>query len=119
MGFRPSKSIPQFADLKSILSQSKKTDNALYEVIQLLIERMDQLKDVLVSRLDKLEKNVVTIEETIIVGPMGPPGLDGIDGIDGRNGMNGINGINGIQGPPGMDGEVIYNESFPIGTTII
>ncbi len=119
MGFRPPKAIPQFADLKGILSQSKKTDNALYEVIQLLIERMDQLKDVLINRLDKLEKNVVTIEKTIVVGPMGPPGLDGIDGLNGINGVNGINGINGIQGPPGLDGEVTYNESLPIGTFVI
>ena len=47
MPFRPSKKQPQFADLKGILSQSKKTDNALYQTVQVLIERLSQLQEIL------------------------------------------------------------------------
>lgn len=40
MAFRSSRKAPQFADLKSILAQTKDTDNALYQVVQEIIERL-------------------------------------------------------------------------------
>ena len=38
--FRPTRKLPGFADLKTILSQSKKTDDPLYQTIQEIIERL-------------------------------------------------------------------------------
>lgn len=46
MGFRPPKKLPQFADLKGVLSQSKQTDNALYQTVQILIDRLVQFQGV-------------------------------------------------------------------------
>ena len=45
MPFRPPKKQPQFADLKGILAQYREPDNALYQTVQLIIERLDQLRD--------------------------------------------------------------------------
>jgi len=40
MPYRPPRKLPKFADLKVILSQSKNTDDPLYQVIQEIIERL-------------------------------------------------------------------------------
>ena len=42
MAFRQSKKLPQFADLITVLARSKDTDNALYQTIQEIINRLDQ-----------------------------------------------------------------------------
>ena len=55
MAYRPPKKQPQFADLKGILSQSKQTDNALYQTVQILIERLTQFQGITVDRLDQLD----------------------------------------------------------------
>lgn len=52
MPFRPPKPTPQFADLKGILAQSKQTEDAIYQVIQSIIERLDQLKINVVEKID-------------------------------------------------------------------
>ena len=60
MAFKPPKKSPQFADLKGILAQVKEIDNPLYQVIQLIIERLTQL-------------NLVTPEELAAAVEAGKP----------------------------------------------
>ena len=48
---------PQFADLKGILAQSGNTDNALYQVVQHIIERLDQFKGTTKSGIEGVSKN--------------------------------------------------------------
>jgi hypothetical protein len=60
MPFRPVRKQPQFADLKGILSQSKQTDNALYQTVQVLVERLMQFQGITVDRLDQLQ---ITLDE--------------------------------------------------------
>lgn len=43
MPFKPPKIRPKFSDLKSILSQSAQTDEALYQTIEILLERLDYI----------------------------------------------------------------------------
>lgn len=57
MAFRPPKKPPQFADLKGILSQGKDTDSAIYQTIQVLIERLDQLKDHTQDQITNITKS--------------------------------------------------------------
>lgn len=48
MAFRPKKKQPQFADLKGILAQTKeKTESALYQTVQEIIDRLTQLQLIL------------------------------------------------------------------------
>jgi len=54
MSFRPKKKQPQFADLKGVLSQSKKTDNALYQTVVVLVDRLTQLQGDINEELEKL-----------------------------------------------------------------
>jgi len=58
MAYRPAKKQPQFADLKGILSQSKQTDNALYQTVQILIERLTQLQG-------NLNEDISSIKEAV------------------------------------------------------
>jgi hypothetical protein len=55
MTFRPPKKFPRFADLKGILAQTKKTEEPLYQTVQLIIERLDQLKDITDEKLAAIE----------------------------------------------------------------
>lgn len=58
MGFRSKTKQPQFADLKGILSQSKQTDNALYQTVQILIERLTQLQGNLNSDIAGINEEI-------------------------------------------------------------
>jgi hypothetical protein len=58
MPFRPPRKQPQFADLKGVLSQSKQTDNALYQTVQILIERLMQFQSITVDRLAGIDKEL-------------------------------------------------------------
>lgn len=44
MAFKRPAKPPQFADLKGILAQVKETENPLYQVVELILERLTQLK---------------------------------------------------------------------------
>lgn len=70
MAFKPVPKPPQFADLKGILSQSKETDNPLYQVVQEIIERLTQLDLVKGEQLKAIEKRIETVT-TIITPPAG------------------------------------------------
>ena len=61
MVFRPPKKPPQFADLKGILAQTKDTENPLYQTIQILIERLDQTKQVNDDKLGKIGQDISNI----------------------------------------------------------
>lgn len=52
MPFRPKKKQPEFADLKGVLNQSGKTDNALHQAIQILIERLTKYQLLINEELD-------------------------------------------------------------------
>jgi hypothetical protein len=65
MPFRPPRKQPGFADLKGILSQSKQTDNALYQTVQVLIERLMQFQGITVDRLDQLKIGLDELEGII------------------------------------------------------
>jgi len=65
MAFQKPKVQPQFADLKAILSQTQ-MESAEYQLLQTLIERLTQFRDITVARLDETGKG----EQ----GPPGPPG---------------------------------------------
>ena len=60
MPFRPPRKLPQFADLKGILAQSKQIEDAIYQTIQTLIERLDQLKDVTAERISGAADDATT-----------------------------------------------------------
>lgn len=68
MPFRPPKKQPQFADLKGVLSQSKKTDNALYQTVQILIERLMQFQGITVDRLAGVDKELAQLQGEIDSG---------------------------------------------------
>lgn len=69
MAFKPKKKQPQFADLKGVLSQSKQTDNALYQTVQILIERLTQLQGNLNDDIAALSDKFEATEEA----PIDPP----------------------------------------------
>lgn len=58
MAFQPPKKQAQFADLKGILVQSKKTDHALYQTVQILIERLEQSQNVTIGQITDLQKAI-------------------------------------------------------------
>ena len=57
MPFRPPRKKPEFADLKGVLNQSAKTDNALHQTTQILIERLQLLQNILSDELDPESPN--------------------------------------------------------------
>jgi hypothetical protein len=65
MPFRPKKKPPQFADLKGILAQTKDTENPAYQTIQLIIERLDQTKDVTQDQIAVIEAEISQILKSI------------------------------------------------------
>jgi hypothetical protein len=74
--YKASKKFPHFADLKGILTQSKNTDNALYQTVQEVIERLGVMKIL-------TEENLVAINDQIntIIGAIGsiPPPVAGMN----------------------------------------
>ena len=76
MPFRPKAKQPQFADLKGILAQSKDTDNALYQTVQILIERLGQFQTVQNGTIDELRNIISNTKTDITVVGGGPGGLE-------------------------------------------
>jgi hypothetical protein len=72
MAFIPPEKEVQFADLKGVLSQSRAIDPALYQTIQILLERLDQLKATHDEVINNINNSVNTIIDntstTIITG---------------------------------------------------
>lgn len=58
MAFRPKKKQPNFATLKSTLAQTKKTENPLYQTIQILIERLMQFQGITVEDLGDINASI-------------------------------------------------------------
>lgn len=58
MAFRPPKKQPRFADLNGILAQSRDTDNALYQTVQILIERLTQFQIVTLEDVADINNSV-------------------------------------------------------------
>jgi len=52
MAFRQKPKQPEFQDLKGILAQSKDTDNATYQTLQILIERLTQFQFLTLADVD-------------------------------------------------------------------
>jgi hypothetical protein len=71
MAFRPAKKPPQFADLKGILTQSKETDNPLYQVVQEIIERLTQAQ---VGSDERIQNVVKAIIKTVPTSDETPTG---------------------------------------------
>ena len=65
--YRQPKKQPEFADLKGILAQNKKTDDPLYQTIQTLIERLTQFRGVTLEQLADIN-NSINDALTIISG---------------------------------------------------
>lgn len=53
MPFKKPKTPPQFADLKVTLAQSNQTDNALYQTVQILIDRLEQFRTTVPDKADE------------------------------------------------------------------
>lgn len=80
MPFKPPRITPKFADLKTILSQSAKTDEALYQTIEILLERLDSVLPV----AREITEEIVTTTPVAIHAPThGPVGSDPITALDG------------------------------------
>ncbi len=58
MPFRPKKKQPSFAPLKGSLAQARDTDNALYQTIQILIERLMQYQGVINDELADINASI-------------------------------------------------------------
>lgn len=59
MPFRPPKKPHEFADLKGILAQSKDTDSATYQTLQVLIERLDSFRTIIQDQVQTVTNNVL------------------------------------------------------------
>lgn len=66
MPFRLPRKLPRFADLKVILSQSKNTDDPLYQVIQEIIERLSAFQFEISSVLDGEGTGIGSTDATYI-----------------------------------------------------
>ncbi len=65
MAFRKPKQQPEFADLKGILAQNKKTDDPLYQTIEVLIERLTQFRGVTLEQIADINNSVNSALTTI------------------------------------------------------
>ena len=69
MPFRPKKKQPNFATLKSQLAQVRTEDNALYQVIQQIIEKLGQFQVVTVEEIadvnNSINNSVTTLNNKI------------------------------------------------------
>ena len=61
MPFKPPRKQPQFADLKGVLSQSGKTDNALSQTVAILIDRLTQFQGITVEDMGGVQKQLNAI----------------------------------------------------------
>lgn len=109
---------PRFADLKGTLAQYREPDNALYQVVQEIIERSDQLvfttQDKLASIPPPTSGGPAGPQGPI--GPQGPPGIPG--GPPGPQGPQGIPGPQGPIGPQGVAGGLgPIGPQGPVGAT--
>ncbi len=138
MTFRPPRKQPQFADLKSILA-STQLDNATYQTISVLIDRLVQFQNVISEQIEDLIKNgggnngsgkkhapthystgKDPIDITKLAGYTGDPALflraDRTFGVaTGPQGPEGDPGPMGPQGPAGPQGDV--GPQGPAGAT--
>jgi hypothetical protein len=71
MAFRPPKKQPQFADLKGILAQYKDPDNALYQTVQGIIERLSQFQTVTLEAVADINQSVSNSQTTINITDSG------------------------------------------------
>jgi hypothetical protein len=117
--------VPQLDRLKAQLLTSglQQRNQALYQVINQLIDTMRQGLDNVESQINNIV-NITTPPSggTIVVngGFLARDGEDGIDGFDGMPGLRGLNGIAGPMGPPGMDCECCDDWSMPfVGNSLI
>jgi len=105
---------PDFAQLKTSLANShtQVKNNALYQTIFQLIERIERSRDLILKDIEDIEEKITIISPFGISGF--PPGIDGEDGLDGLPGIQGLTGLTGatgiqgftgLMGPPGIDGE--------------
>ena len=111
MTFRPAKQQPQFADLKGILAQTKKSDDPLYQTIQQIIERLTQFQLVTLEQIADINNSINDVlsqvtnvnNVTNIVNPQMPflPGDSGGDEVIGEMGPPGPRGATGPAGPSG------------------
>ena len=95
MAFRPDSSLPDLTQLKSILLTSglQQTNNALWQVINSLIDALGKSNDVLTTEINNA--GGTTINETIqllslITGDSDGGGGDTIPGPKGEPGANGM-----------------------------
>jgi hypothetical protein len=58
MAFRPPKKQPDFTGLKTTLAQIGSKDNALYQTIQILIERLAQFQGITVDQLGDVNNSI-------------------------------------------------------------
>ena len=65
MAFKKPKQQPQFADLKGILAQSAETDNALYQTVQVLIDRLTQFQHVTLEQVADINNSISSSISTI------------------------------------------------------
>jgi hypothetical protein len=63
MPFKPPKKPPQFADLKGILAQSKDTENATYQTVEQIIERLEQLKNLHEDKISAINDEISAINK--------------------------------------------------------
>ena len=89
MAFNKPKRPPQFSDLVSVLAQTKTLDNALYQTIQEIINRLDQF--------------AIFVRDEIVPTTSVGGGTGG--GTGGGGGSQGPTGPTGPQGPEGPKGD--------------
>jgi hypothetical protein len=77
MAFVPPIKQPQFADLNGMLAQSRDTDDATYQTIQILIDRLSKFRDYVDSNLKAINAMIANQGGVGPVGPQGPPGIIG------------------------------------------
>lgn len=66
MAFRKPKQQPRFADLNGILAQSRDTDSALYQTVQVLIERLTQFQGVTLEEVADINNSISKTNKVII-----------------------------------------------------
>ena len=69
MAFTPDSSTPQFADLKGMLAQSKVTDNALGQMLQILLDRLEFLQSGHADVIQKINNSVNNITSIVTIVP--------------------------------------------------
>lgn len=65
MAFTPKAKQPEFASLKTTLAQIKGKDNALYQTIQLLIERLMQFQGITVNDVADINASINNVNSIV------------------------------------------------------